>query len=471
METTWKPFSQFLAAHSEQSFVKYREKYGIKVETTPNRPIPPLMTRFRQMRLPKGLIDYLKTHRNVTKPTPIQMQSIPAILLGMDLIGVAPTGSGKSLAFSLPLVLKAIEMEESMRFEPGEGPFGLIVVPSRELASQIYDQIVDMADWLYSKRYARIRTVLCIGGAPMSEQAHRLGKGVHIVVATPGRLLDLLEKKALHLQTCRYFCLDEADRMVDLGFETELRRILGYFPDRPKQTLLFSATMPATIRTFASTALVDPIVVNVGRAGSACKNIKQCIEWIPLESRLEALLEALQKTAPPVIIFSQNKFDVNDIHEFLLRKGVEAVGIHGAKTQEERSYAIDAFKKGRADVLVATDVASKGLDFPAIQHVINFDMPKEIEDYVHRIGRTGRGGQPGLATTFVNGSCSKSILLDLKHLMIEAEQDVPPFLNEIDGAAPTGGCSICGGLGHVEASCPKQAYQTAKLITQMFGQE
>lgn len=445
-----------------------RVKHGIVVEGYAK---PPLMTRFKDMRLPHVLLDYLHK-KGIRKPSEIQMQGIPTVLSGREMIGIAYTGSGKSLVFVLPLILFAMEAEERLEFVDGEGPIGLIVVPSRELAKQIHDQIVELSEYLAKRKYASIRSMLCVGGTSISDQTRALERGIHLVVATPGRLLDLLEKKKLNLDICRHFCLDEADRMVDLGFEDELRRILAHFKN-PRQTLLFSATMPASIREFAKAALHNPILVNVGRAGAASKTITQTVEWVPTDRRLAALFEALQTTAPPVIIFSQSKFDVNDIQEALLRQGIEAVAIHGAKTQEERNYAIAAFKSGQADVLVATDVASKGLDLPGIQHVINYDMPTEIEDYVHRIGRTGRGWSKGLATTFVSDQTSGPILQDLKALLIEAGQTIPPFLAvlQADYKQGTVGCGACGGLGHSESNCPKLTFQTSKAASQLRGDE
>jgi ATP-dependent RNA helicase DDX41 len=302
-----------------------------------------------------------------------------------------------------------------------------------------------------------LRNMLCIGGIDMREQADAMRNGVHMITATPGRLKDMLAKKRINLELCRYLCLDEADRMVDLGFEDDIRDIYSYFKGQ-RQTLLFSATMPLKIRKFAESALVAPIVVNVGRAGAANLDVIQEVEYVKQEAKIVYLLECLQKTSPPVLVFAENKTDVDDIHEYLLLKGVEAVAVHGGKDQEERDMAIRAFKAGQKDVLVATDVASKGLDFPDIQHVINFDMPEEIENYVHRIGRTGRCGKTGIATTFINKSQSETVLLDLKHLLREAKQRVPPVLALLEdpmeaaeaaaAANGTKGCAYCGGLGH-----------------------
>ena len=207
-----------------------------------------------------------------------------------------------------------------------------------------------------------------------------------------------------------------------------MRDILSFFKYQ-RQTLMFSATMPQKIKSFAESALVDAVEVNVGRAGATNLDIIQEVEYVKEEDKLGYLLDCLQKTAPPVLVFAENKRDVDAIHEFLLLQGVDVCAVHGDKDQEERLAAIQGFKTGAKDVLVATDVASKGLDFPGVQHVINYDMPDEIENYVHRIGRTGRSGKTGVATTFVNTrQCEESILLDLKHLLREARQRVPQFL-------------------------------------------
>merc|ERR1719393_1157198 len=231
-----------------------------------------------------------------------------------------------------------------------------------------------------------------------------------MIVATPGRLNDLLNKKRYSLAQCRFLCLDEADRMVDLGFEEEIRNTLDHFRGQ-RQTLLFSATMPKKIQDFAKTALVDPVVVNVGRAGAANLDVIQEVEYVKQEAKLVYLLQCLQKTPPPVLIFCENKSDVDDVHEYLLIKGVEAVAIHGGLDQEERHEAIRGFEEGTKDVLIGTDVASKGLDFPDVQHVINFDMPKEIENYVHRIAARGAAARrasppPSSTRTWTRASCS-----------------------------------------------------------------
>jgi ATP-dependent RNA helicase DDX41 len=248
-----------------------------------------------------------------------------------------------------------------------------------------------------------------------------------MVVATPGRLNDHLAKRRFTLDLCRYVVLDEGDRMLDMGFDEDIKNIFSFFR-RQRQTIIYSATMPKKIQDFARESLVRPVIVNVGRAGAANLDVLQEVEYVKAEAKHMHLLSVLGKTAPPVLVFAENKRDVDEVHEYLLLKGVGAVSVHGDKAQEERTAAIKAFRAGTKDVLVATDVAAKGMDFPDIQHVINFDMPSEIENYVHRIGRTGRCGKTGVATTFINKDVEESALLDLKHLLIEAKQRVPPVL-------------------------------------------
>lgn len=458
--TGWKPPLRYRRM-SEEEHQALREKFYIICQ---GHHIPPPIPSFADMKFPPAVLRVL-AERGINKPTPIQMQGLPAILAGRDMIGIAFTGSGKTTVFVLPMVMAALQEEIRMPLERGEGPIGMVMCPSRELARQTLEVVTGFTEALAADGAPKLNTMLAIGGIDMREQTEGFrGGGVHMVVATPGRLKDLLSKRRLNLDICRYLCLDEADRMVDLGFEDDIRDILSFFKGQ-RQMVMFSATMPAKIKSFAESALVDAVEVNVGRAGATNLDIIQEVEYVKEEAKLVALLEALQKTPPPVLIFAENKKDVDTIHEFLLVKGVEAVATHGSKDQEERSWAVDQFKAGKKDVLIATDVASKGLDFAGVQHVINYDMPGEIENYVHRIGRTGRRGKTGVATTFVNKDTPESVLLDLKHLLREAKQRIPPVLQalhdpmdefrDLEAASGTKGCVYCGGLGHRIADCPK----------------
>jgi len=298
-------------------------------------------------------------------------------LSGRDMIGIAFIGSGKSLVFILPVILLCLAEEKKMHLEPNEGPFAIIIVPSRELAVQIHENINYFIKYLLRNGEPQISSVLCIGGVDIRYQIEEIQKGAHIVIGTPGRLSDLLDKRKLNSFMCKILVLDEADRLLDMGFDEEVRKVMERFK-YPKQLLLFSSTMPKKIQEFAKQSLFKPIVINIGRAGSVNLNVIQEIEFVKDESKLIQILETLEKTPPPVLIFCENKNDVDEIHEYLVLKGIDVCSMHGDREQEERHQAIREFREGIKDVLVATDIVSKGLDFPEVEHVINYDMPKEV---------------------------------------------------------------------------------------------
>jgi ATP-dependent RNA helicase DDX41 len=360
------------------------------------------------------------------------------------------------------MVMFALRAEAKLALEPGEGPIAMTLSPSRELTTQTHEVLESLVAPLNADAdYPDLRVLLVMGGIDMKQSLQVLRQGPHIIAATPGRLLSMLNKGDINLRCCQYLCLDEADRLIDLGFEEDVRAIFDKFPYQ-RQTVLFSATMPRKIQEFALSALVDPIVVNVGRAGAANMDVIQEVEYVKPQARVWYLLQCLQKTLPPVLVFASNQSDVDEVHEFLLLKGINASAVHGGKSMPDRLEAIKKFKTFESAVLVATDVASKGMDFDDIKHVINYDMPREIEDYVHRIGRTGRGGKTGVATTFINRDSDELTLLDLKHLLKEANQRIPPMLMSIadptaDRAKVDGvlGCAYCDGMGHRVQECPK----------------
>ena len=462
IKTNYRP-PRYILKMPETRHEEVRDKFHIMAE---GDDIPAPLETFQDMKLPKGIIAALNS-KKITKPTPIQMQGIPAALSGRDIIGIAFTGSGKTMVFVIPIVMFSLLQELKMPFRRSEGPYALIICPSRELAKQTYDIVNHFFSYLTPKEYPKLRdTLRCglfIGGVPIREQAEIVKAGIHVAVSTPGRLIDLLSKKIINLTMCQLLCLDEADRMIDMGFEEDIRNIFSYFKGQ-RQTLLFSATMPKKIQNFAKSALVKPVTINVGRAGAANLDVRQEVECLRPDEKFLRLMKAIVKTTPPVLIFAERKPDVELIHEYLILKCFDVASIHGGKDQEERMTAIKEFNSGKKDILVATDVASKGLDFPEIRHVINFDMPVDIENYVHRIGRTGRCGKTGLATTFVssdfkNSKDGESVLLDLKHLLIEAKQPLPEFLaimqSETEHYLGNGGCDYCGGLGHRITECPK----------------
>lgn len=472
LKTGWRPVYN-VRHRSESDNDKIRKKQEIIVE---GNNIPAPCTTFEEMKLPRTIIKELN-RREIKHPNSFQMQGLPVLFSGRDMVGIASTGSGKTLVFTLPLVMYCLEQETSIPFIENEGPYGLILCPSRDLAEQTYKDICGFRDMIEKDIRIRLNISLCIGGVSKNDQRNSMKGGCHIMVATPGRLIDNLNRNFFNLDICRYLCLDEADRMLD-NFEEELRKIFTFFKYQ-RQTVFFSATMPKKIQNFALSAMVEPVTVNVsGRAGAANKRIKQDVEYVKQEAKLAHLLLAIDKTGPPVIIFARRPTDVDDIHEYLLLKGLSVAAIHGQKHQEERSLAVDEFRNKTKDILVATDVASKGLDFKEIKHVINYDMPAEIEDYTHRIGRTGRRGEQGLATTFVNKQVDESTLLDLKALLLEAGQKLPRFLELMQSEAERlldlddsdKGCSYCGGLGHRIGNCPKlEANQTKQ--TQAIGKK
>ena len=327
LPSTWKP-PTFILQQGTTVWDKIRSEWHIDVEGTD---IPPPIKRFQDMKFPKPILEALQ-EKGIKRPTPIQMQGLTVSLAGRDMIGIAFTGSGKTLTFSLPLVMAALEEELRMPLVAGEGPVGIILAPSRELARQTFDVVQEFCTKLSSSpQYPQLRCQLLIGGESVRDQVSTLqSSGIHCVVATPGRLRDVLKRKTMSLAICRYICLDEADRMLDLGFDEEVGEIMNYFPHQ-RQTLLFSATFPKKFQDFARETLVKPIIVNVGRAGAANLDVIQEVEYVKQEAKIVYLLHCLQKTAPPVIIFCERKGDVDDIHEYLLLKGVEAVSIHGGK--------------------------------------------------------------------------------------------------------------------------------------------
>jgi ATP-dependent RNA helicase DDX41 len=448
-----------------------RKAYRIEIE---GEDIPNPINSFKAMKFPIPILKGLEK-KGIYYPTPIQMQGLPIILSGRDMIGIAFTGSGKSLVFILPAIMLAIEEEMKLPIVEGEGPFCFIIVPSRELAIQIHETINYFIKYFlrdinenhkHNLHYPIIKSCLCIGGIDIKYQIEEISKGCHIIVGTPGRLSDLLNKKRLEHSMCKLIVIDEAYRLLDMDFDEEIRKVLEKFT-QPKQIAIFSSTMPRKIQEYASKCLYKPIVINFGRAGSTNLNVIQDIEYVKDESKLIQLMDTLQKTPPPVLIFCENKNDVDEIHEYLILKGIDTCSMHGDKDQEERNQAIREFREGLKDVLVATDIVSKGLDFPNIEHIINYDMPKEIENYVLRIGRTGRLGKVGRATTYINRNQDEAILLDLKHLLVEAAQKIPAFLlsiQEEDPSLASHECYFCGGLGHKLNQCHKLENQRMKMI-------
>jgi ATP-dependent RNA helicase RhlE len=328
-------------------------------------------------------------------PKPIQEQAIPPFLAGRDVLGVAQTGSGKTAAFSLPILTKIVALGTKRLPKTARA---LILAPTRELAVQIEDTIKVLAKGLH------LSTGLVLGGVSRSSQVRKIAPGIDILVATPGRLTDLVRERDLNLSETRWLVLDEADRMLDMGFINDVRRIAKAV-HRDKQTALFSATMPKEIEELARGIMKDPVHVEVSPQGTTASEIKQSIVMARLKQKRKVLSDMLADTAmSSVIVFARTKHGADRVVRDLERDGFNAAVIHGNKSQNARQKALNGFRDGSVRILVATDIAARGIDVPGISHVVNFDLPDEAESYVHRIGRTGRNGADGIAVTLVDPS-------------------------------------------------------------------
>jgi ATP-dependent RNA helicase RhlE len=353
-------------------------------------------------------------------PTPIQQQAIPVVLQGKDLIGAAQTGTGKTAAFSLPILQKLAERPFPGRKVPIRV---LILTPTRELASQIGDNIA-----MYGK-HLRHRHAVIFGGVGQNPQVTALRNGVEILVATPGRLLDLMGQGHVRLNDIEIFVLDEADRMLDMGFIHDVRRVIKVLP-RQRQNLLFSATMPQEIQDLANQMLHSPVLVEVTPHSTTVEKIEQSVYLVGKKEKPSLLVHLLKtdRSIRRVLVFTRTKHGANKVVEKLERAGVQAEAIHGNKSQTARERALANFKDGRTRVLVATDIASRGIDVDDVTHVINYDLPYEPESYVHRIGRTARAGASGIALAFCDGEERKLLQAIEKLIKLRIPvSDTPAF--------------------------------------------
>ena len=348
------------------------------------------MTTFEEMDLFAPLKRALKEQK-YEKPTPIQQQTIPTAIAGQDVLGCAQTGTGKTAAFALP-ILDYIGQDKPKAIK--NRPAALILAPTRELAIQIGDSFR-----VYGK-HIRCSQALVYGGVGQGKQVSALRSGVHVLIATPGRLIDLMEQGHVDLSQVEIFVLDEADRMMDMGFMPALKKIIAKLPEE-RQSLFFSATLPPKIRQLASSLLFNPISVDVTPKTTSVARIDQRIRLVQRSDKVDELKEILNKdSVGQAIVFTRTKHGANGLAKKLDRAGITATAIHGNKTQNARQRSLEAFRKFKIQVLVATDVAARGIDIDGVTHVINYDMPVEAESYVHRVGRTGRAGAKGVAISF-----------------------------------------------------------------------
>ncbi|CAG8511727.1 9228_t:CDS:2 [Ambispora leptoticha] len=410
-----------VAARSLTEVEEYRRKHEMKVF---GRDIPKPVQTFDEANFPAYVLKEV-LELGFTAPTPIQSQGWPMALSGRDVVGIAETGSGKTLAYCLPAI---VHINAQPFLEPGDGPIVLILAPTRELAVQIQNECTKFG------KSSKIKNTCVYGGVPKGPQARELQQGAEICIATPGRLIDMLESRRTNLRRVTYLVLDEADRMLDMGFEPQIRKIVDQIrPDR--QTLMWSATWPKEVKRLAEDYLHDFIQVNIGSMDlSASHNITQTVEVCSEYEKRSKLVKHLERIMDArdnkTLIFTGTKRTADEITKYLRQDGWPALAIHGDKAQTERDWVLSEFRTGKSPIMVATDVASRGIDVKDVKLVINYDFPTNVEDYVHRIGRTGRGGAKGAAITFFTMENSKQAK-DLVNILREANQEIDPKLIEL----------------------------------------
>jgi len=392
---------------------------------------------FESLKIIPRILDAIK-QGGYTNPTPIQLQAIPVVLEGKDLIGCAQTGTGKTAAFAIP-ILQLLETDQ--RPIQGRKPIrALILTPTRELAVQIAEKFI-----AYGK-YTRIRSAVIYGGVSQHSQVRALRDGVDVLIATPGRLMDLMNQRFVNLDRVKILTLDEADRMLDMGFIRDVKKIITKIPSK-RQTLFFSATMPAEIVELSKSILVNPVKVEVTPERPTADNVTQELYYVDKSNKKSLLIHVLQKQSiSSALIFTRTKHGADKVVEFIQQAGIRAEAIHGNKSQNARQTALKNFKAKHTKILVATDIASRGIDIHNLSHVINFEIPNEPETYVHRIGRTGRAGASGIALSFCDTE-ERSYLRSI-HRLINKEIPViedHPFPMKNVGSADSGRRSFSRG--------------------------
>ena len=369
------------------------------------------MNSFKELAVPQNLIEKLSA-QGISHPTLIQHKAIPKALEGRDILGLAQTGTGKTAAFVIPLLARVLKISGKREAKSAQS---LILAPTRELAKQIDSTVKTFVEG------SHLRVRLVVGGVSISGQIKRLSKGSDILVATPGRLIDLLNRDAVNLSDTKFLVLDEADQMLDLGFIHSLRKIADLLPEK-RQTMLFSATMPKKMAELASSYLSNPVKVEAAPSGKVADKITQSVHFVLKAEKNKLLIDLLDNHRRELtIVFSRTKHGAEKLSKAIINSGFSAVSIHGNKSQGQRERALKSFRSGENKILVATDVAARGLDIPLVKHVYNFDLPNVPENYVHRIGRTARAGADGSAITF----CSSEEVTELKAIQKMLGVEIP----------------------------------------------
>ncbi len=435
----------------ERDWRIFKEDFNI---STKGGAIPNPMRNWAESGLPKRLMDVI-AQVGYDEPSAVQRAAIPIALQARDLIGVAVTGSGKTAAFLLPLLVYISELPPLNDLTKNDGPYAIILAPTRELAQQIEVEARKFATPL------GFTCVSIVGGHSLEEQSYNLRNGAEIIIATPGRLVDCIERRVLVLGQCCYIIMDEADRMIDLGFEESVNKILDALPvgnekpdtdeaedpqamtrhlggkDRYRQTMMYTATMPPAVEKIAKKYLRRPAIVTIGNIGEAVETVEQRVEFVAGEDKRKKRLNEILASgefAPPIIVFVNIKRNCDAVARDIKHMGFSSVTLHGSKTQEQREAALASVRSGQTDVLVATDLAGRGIDVPDVSLVVNFNMATNIESYTHRIGRTGRAGKSGVAITFL-GNEDTDVMYDLKQMLTKSSiSRVPEELRKHEAA-------------------------------------
>lgn len=429
---------------TNRDWMIFREDNDILVQGTK---VPPPLMGWRDLNAHPKVLDAIRDI-GYEKPSPIQMQAIPVALDKRDLVGIAPTGMGKSCAFLTPMIDFFMNLPKIEGESINDGPYGLILAPTRELAIQIENEFLKLS------KYTHLRTACLIGGRSASEQSTKISRGCEVIIGTPGRILDCLKKRLLVLNQCFYLILDEADKMIEMDLVEDVTSIIGSIEEEALTTILshldpdlqdeflhklngrkrminlYSATISQEIRDLAKDLLSNHVFISIGEPGSGKKEITQNIEFISHSHKTVRTIELLKEIGTPVLIFMNHKADTEKLSNEIEKNGFRSAPIHGGKTQERREASLLQFKKGKLEVLVCTNVLARGIDIDDVKHVINYDCPNVFHDYVHRIGRTGRAGKSGIATTFI-GQENSEIFPELKKFLEQNGQRIPKEFENI----------------------------------------